>query len=629
MRALHLTAQDLDGPQMRVNHIASQGVHLLGSTTCTLQVYGNTTEVKVFFAQGVKRLYISLRACKELHMVHPDFPRPPTCTCGGVTSERTNPPARTIPDKPESPPFALTEANVGRLEKWPLEHFGNTTFATGKTPLPTMAGPPHHIHLVPGAKPQAAHTPATIPYHFYDEVKQQLDDDVARGVIEEVRAGEPTQWCARMVVVPKKDGRARRTVDFQPLNRACKRETHHTRTPFDMISSVPKHTFKTVADAYAGYHQIQLDDESKKLTTFITPWGRYRYCRTPMGHCAAQDAFTKRFDDVVANVHRKLKCVDDTLLYDTNVADPFWHCYDLLETCARGGVTLRPDKFRFCRRNVEFAGYHLDWEQYQRGEELVKSITEFQMPSQPSITDIRSWFGLVNQVAPFLAVAPLMEPFRELLKKPAAKSVYWDTQLRSIFEETRSTIGQLASEGLRYYDITRPTMVITDYSKRGLGFVVMQQYCQCVSSEAPFCCQGGWKLALCGSWHLTEAEGHYSTIEGEALAIAWCPQKARLFLLGCPTLTIATDHKSLVKNFGDKELKDITNPRILRLKEKTLMFAFDIKYLQGVTNCDADTLSRYPVLHASPEDSDLAQEGDTEGICRLPNTSCQRHLIRH
>ena len=68
-----------------------------------------------------------------------------------------------------------------------------------------------------------------------------------------------------------------------------------------------------------------------------------------------------------------------------------------------------------------------------------------------------------------------MEPFRELLKKPATKSVYLDAQLRNIFEQTRANIGQLASEGLRYYDITRPTMVITDYSKRGLGFVVMQR----------------------------------------------------------------------------------------------------------------------------------------------------------
>ena len=216
---------------------------------------------------------------------------------------------------------------------------------------------------------------------------------------------------------------------------------------------------------------------------------------------------------------RKHKCVDDMLLHDTSVASTFWHCYDLLEMSARGGVTLRPDKFKFCRCSVDFTGYHMDWEQYQPGENLLKSITAFQMPPRPSFTDIRSWFGLVNQVAPFLAVAPLMEPFWELLKKPASKHVYWDAQLRTIFEKTRETVGTMAAEGLRYYDITRPTMVVTDYSKRGIGFVVLQQYCQCVSPEAPFCCKGGWRLALCGSRHLAEAEGNYSTLEGEALAV--------------------------------------------------------------------------------------------------------------
>ena len=79
--------------------------------------------------------------------------------------------------------------------------------------------------------PHAVHTPANIPHHFYDEVRQQLDDDVRKGIIEAVPAGEPTQWCARMVVVPKKDGRPRRTVDYQRLNQACRRETHHMRAP--------------------------------------------------------------------------------------------------------------------------------------------------------------------------------------------------------------------------------------------------------------------------------------------------------------------------------------------------------------------------------------------------------------
>ncbi|KAG0724220.1 Transposon Ty3-I Gag-Pol polyprotein [Chionoecetes opilio] len=167
-----------------------------------------------------------------------------------------------------------------------------------------------------------------------------------------------------MVVVPKKDGRPRRTVDFQRLNRASLRETHHTRPPFDLVSSVPKHTFKTVADAYSGYHQVPLDEESRKLTTFITPWGRYRYRRSPMGHCASQDAFTKRFDDTITDVPRKLKCVDDTLLHDSSVSDAFWHTYNFLQRCMENGVTLRPDKFRFCRRSVTFAGYLLGWEGY-------------------------------------------------------------------------------------------------------------------------------------------------------------------------------------------------------------------------------------------------------------------------
>ncbi|KAG0722530.1 Retrovirus-related Pol polyprotein from transposon gypsy [Chionoecetes opilio] len=174
-----------------------------------------------------------------------------------------------------------------------------------------------------------------------------------------------------------------------------------------------------------------------------------------------------------------------------------------------------------------------------------------------------------------------MEPFRELLKKPGGKAVYWDKQLEALFTSAKDTIGRLAAEGLRFYDVSRPTAVLTDYSRQGIGFLVLQQYCECVSEKSPLCCPGGWKLVLCGSRHLTAAERNYSALEGEALAIAWCLKKARLFLLGCKNLTLVTDHKALTRIFGDKELKDIPKPRILNLKEKTLMFTFRIKNLKG------------------------------------------------
>ena len=226
--------------------------------------------------------------------------------------------------------------------------------------------------------------------------------------------GEATEWCDRMVVVGKKNGQPRRTVDFQRLNAACQRETHHTPVPFDMVSSVPPHTYKTVADAFWGFHQVELDEESRRLMTFITPWGRYRYRRTPMGYCSASDAYTRRFDEAIRDIPRKFKCVDDTLLYATSVEEAFWHAYDFLETCTRAGITLKPEKFAFCRREVDFVGFRLDWHSYKPTEDRLSAIKTFAMPDKPTIKDIRSWFGLVNQLAPFLATAPLMEPFKEL-----------------------------------------------------------------------------------------------------------------------------------------------------------------------------------------------------------------------
>jgi len=131
-----------------------------------------------------------------------------------------------------------------------------------------------------------------------------------------------------------------------------------------MASGVPVHSYKTVADAHWGYHQVELDEESWRLTTFIIPWGQYQYCRTPMGHCSAGDAYTKRFDDAIMALPRKYKCIDDTLPYDTSVEEAFWHTYEFLEVCAETGVTLKLEKFQFCKREVLFVGYHLGWDTY-------------------------------------------------------------------------------------------------------------------------------------------------------------------------------------------------------------------------------------------------------------------------
>ena len=612
-----------------VNHAGEKSLKVYGSVNIVVTLGKRSVKTNVIVVQGATRFYASLQVCKSLGLVHENFPHHVVTRVSDVTHKPMKHPCQTQVkttkthevSRPSELPYPATEENVARLKGWLLQRFANTTFNTSQNPLPMMAGAPHHIHLVDGAIPYACHTPIPIPKHWEADVKRQLDEDVKLGVIREVPAGIATDWCARMVVVAKKNGTPRRTVDYQELNKRCKRETHHTFAPFDMVSSVPLRTYKTVVDAYSGFHQVDLDEESRQLTTFITPWGRYQYCRTPMGHCSAQDAYTKRFDDIIIDVPRKYKCVDDVLLYDDSVDGAFWHTFDFLQLCERNGVTLHPDKFRFCQRQTEFVGYELDWDNYRPSIERMSAIKNFPMPDSPTITDIRSWFGLVNQVAPFVAIAPVMEPFRELLKKSPYRKVYWDQRLQDSFVAARDSICKLLGDGLTYYDKTRRTAVVTDWCKDGMGFVILQQHCNCEDSKAPFCCRGGWKLALCGSRHLSDAEAGYAVVEGEAAAVVWCLRKARLFLLGCPNFLLITDHRPLVKLFGDRSLKDIANPRLLRLKEKTLLYSFTVKYIPGKKNSAADTLSRYPVVRSKTTIDDDEEDGSLNEACIASMTS--------
>jgi hypothetical protein len=96
-------------------------------------------------------------------------------------------------------------------------------------------------------------------------------------VIERVPYGEPVTWCHRMVVRRKHDGTPRHMVDLSPLNRQCKRETQASETPFHLARRIPRQTWKSVTDPWDGYHSVALRQSDRHLTTFITPFGRWRY----------------------------------------------------------------------------------------------------------------------------------------------------------------------------------------------------------------------------------------------------------------------------------------------------------------------------------------------------------------
>lgn len=554
----------------------------------------------VYLSKKMTKAFLCREALEQLGIIHKDFPKikveqttffsaeatPTTTTCS--CPQRTQDP----PPIPTSLPDGLkgNDEDVPKLKEWLLNYYGGSTFNTCEhQPLPMMTGEPLKLYIDPDAKPTAVHKPSVVPIHWQEKVLADLERDVALGVLEKVGQNNPVTWCSRMVVTAKSDGTPRRTVDLQPQNKNSVRQTHHTSTPFRLAEQIPQNKKKTVTDAWNGYHSVPLCEEDRHITTFITPWGRYRYKVAPQGFLSSGDGYTQRFDSIIAEFKDKVKCVDDTCMWSDSVKAAFFQTCDWLDLCARNNVTLNPKKFQFAQDTVEFGGLTVTSNNIKPSQKFLKSILEF--PTPKDITGARAWFGLINQGAYAFSMAKDMRPFRDLLK--SSIKFEWTDELNTAFERSKLEIVKAMKEGVKLFEPSRPTCLSTDWSNDGIGFTLRQKYCQC-KKTSPSCCSTGWHLCLVGSRFTTETESRYAPIEGEALAVAYALHQTRYYILGCPELLVATDHKPLLQILNDRSLNDITNRRLLNLKEKTLPYSFTIQHVTGAKNKGPDALSRYP-----------------------------------
>ena len=123
----------------------------------------------------------------------------------------------------------------------------------------------------------------------------------------------------------KKNGAVRRCIDLQKINDHTYREVNYGNTPHQLVCDLPPNQKKTVLDAWNGYHAVELVDEAKEATTFITKWGPYRYRSSPQGYHASGDHYTRRMDELTMDVEDKRRCVDNTLLYKASLEELFWY----------------------------------------------------------------------------------------------------------------------------------------------------------------------------------------------------------------------------------------------------------------------------------------------------------------
>ena len=156
------------------------------------------------------------------------------------------------------------------------------------------------IKLKPGNVPFALSTPRRVPLPLMEKVKKELQRMENMGVIS--RVDKPTNWCSGMVVVPKSDGSVRICVDLTKLNESVLRENHPLPCVDQTLGQLTGAKIFSKIDSNSSFWQASLSEESKPLTTFITPFGRFQFERLPFGISSAPEFYQKRMSETLEGI---------------------------------------------------------------------------------------------------------------------------------------------------------------------------------------------------------------------------------------------------------------------------------------------------------------------------------------
>ena len=214
------------------------------------------------------------------------------------------------------------------------------------------------IKLKPEATPHALYTPRHVPLPLRPQVEEELQRMESLGVISKV--DKQTQWCAGMVVVPKKNGKVRICIDLKPLNENVLREVQPTPKVDETLAQLTGAKVFSKLDANSEFWQIPLSESSRPLTTFITPIGCYYFHKLPFGISSAPEHFQKRMSAILSGLEGVVCQMDDVLVFGRDQTEHDTRLTAVLKLIESAGATLNPDKCEFSRKTLKFLGHILD-----------------------------------------------------------------------------------------------------------------------------------------------------------------------------------------------------------------------------------------------------------------------------
>lgn len=444
-----------------------------------------------------------------------------------------------------------------------------------------------------------------IPKPLYREVKEYVQNLLDHGWIRK----STSPYSSPVVCVRKKDKSLRLCVDFRELNRKTVPDRHPLPRIQDLLDNLGGYSWFSILDQGSAYHQGFVEESSRHLTAFSTPWGLYEWLRLPFGLTNAPAAFQRCMEGVFDGMRDECcsPYLDDVLCFSKSFPDHVEDLRRVLRRLREHGIKLRAKKCELFKRQVRYLGRLVTSEGVQIDPKDLEAVLQLKEREPKNVGEVRGLLGFLGYYRSFIQdFSRIARPLFKLAEGTCQSNQKTVTNNNAAPKGKVTKSGQLPSKTpvkwtpehsavvsrlvdmltnppiLAYPDFNLPFVLNTDASNEGLGAVLYQKQ--------------GNKLCVIayGSRTLTPAEKNYHLHSGklEFLALKWAIcDKFRDYLYYAPTFTVYTDNNPLTYVLSTAKLNAVGHRWVGELAD----FHFTIKYRPGKANADADTLSRYPV----------------------------------